>query len=341
MTGRPIRTSIPPAIIPQLGEALVLWAESPEEARTFLLRAGSDPHFPRIQKIFVAKRSPTVRGNRYIHGEYWPTSNDGAVDVYRTAVSAPRKIVELVQWCTADVMLSRGETPIVVLEDTTHIVRMNLFQRFPRLARASSLGVPSAVLQGTRGLDLSKRGDVWALHRYLAAFRALSLIHPNSPTLPIWYSPDEPRQELDAERELIAYVRLLIEERLGDAKRIVDTRLDQVEQLLDSGVNGAPVPDVPSIDHTSEKDVVVRVGARPDVKSWREKGSGQMDPYLGMIVAAKYLYCFDSAGNQVRRLRVDFTFLPPDFWFFKDGAAATALYKRLPMTFPDEVRFLG
>jgi hypothetical protein len=341
MTARVIQTQIPPAIIPQLSGALVLWAESPEEARTFLLRAGSDPHFPAIQKIFVAKRSPTVRGNRYIHGEYWPTSNDGAVDVYRSAVAAPRKIVELVQWCTGDVMLSRGETPIVVLEDTTHIVRMNLFQRFPRLARASSLGVPSAVFQGTRGLDLSKRGDVWALHRYLAAFRALSLIHPNSPTLPIWYSPNQPRQELDAERELIAYVRQLIEGHFDDAKQIVDTRLDQVTQLLDPGVNGAPVPDVPSIDHTSEKDVVVKIGAKPDVKSWREKGSGQMDPYLGMIVAAKYLYCFDAAGRQVRRLRVDFTYLPPDFWFFKDGAAATALYKRLPMTFPDEVRFLG
>jgi hypothetical protein len=197
------------------------------------------------------------------------------------------------------------------------------------------------MFQGTRGLDLSKRGDVWALHRYLAAFRALSVIHPAAPTLPIWYSPEQPRQELDAERELVAYLRLLIEGQFVDAKQLVDARLDQISQLLALGVGGAPVPDVPSIDHTSENDVVVKIGAKPDVKSWREKGSGQMDPYLGMIVAAKYLYCFDAAGKQARRLRVDFTNLPPDFWFFKDGVDATALYKRLPMRFPDEVRFLG
>src|SRR5207253_648504 len=96
-----------------------------------------------------------------------------------------------------------------------------------------------------------------------------------------------------------------------------------------------------SIDHTSEDDVVVRIGANPNVKSWREKGSGQMDPYVGMILAAKYMYCYDGHGTQIRNLRVDFTKLPPGFWFFKDGARATALYKRLPFEFANEVRFLG
>lgn len=332
---------IPEALEAGFDGSLVLWAESPEEARTFLQRTKADPDFPSIDKILVAKRSGTVRANRYIVGEYWPTSDDAAVDVYRSAVCAPEPIVDLVQWCTCDVMLSRGAKPVAVVEDTTHIVRMNLFQRFPRLARASSLGVPSAVLQGTRGLDMSKRGDVWALHRYLAAFRALSLVHPEAPTLPIWYLPDEPSQEVDAEKELVAYLRLLIDGDIEGAKEIVDSQLETIESTLEGGVDGEPVPDVPSIDHTSEDDVVVRIGAKPDVKSWREKGSGQMDPYLGMIVAAKYLHCFDASGNQVRNLRVDFTYLPPDFWFFKDGASANALYKKLPMVFPDEVRFLG
>jgi hypothetical protein len=66
-----------------------------------------------------------------------------------------------------------------------------------------------------------------------------------------------------------------------------------------------------------------------------------MDPYVGMILAAKYMHCYDRAGRKTRNLRVDFTHLPPGFWFFKDGDQATALYKRLPVEFPDKVRFLG
>lgn len=332
--------AIAQAITRDLSDALVLWAESPEEARAFLERCSIDRSFPPIQATFVAKRSGATRTNRYVTGHYWPTSDDEAVDVYRTAVAAPAAIVDLVQWCTCDVMLSWGRRPIVAIEDTTHIVRMNLYQRYARLARAASLGVPSAVLQGTRGLDLSKRGDQWALHRYLQAYLALAVVHPSAPTLPLWYLPDG-RGEEEAEWRLVAYVRALVEGRLRDAQSVVSQQLEDVAEILAGGVDGVPVRDVPSIDHTSEEDVVVRIGANPDVKSWREKGSGQMDPYVGMILAAKYMYCFDSTGRQVRRLRVEFSKLPADFWFFRDGAEAKALYKRLPIEFPDEVRFLG
>lgn len=325
---------------PSLSDALILWAESPEEARTFLFRIAADVAFPKIAKIFVAKRNGKVRSNSYTSGEYWPTSDDDAIDVYRESVGAPPRITELVQWCTCDVMLSWGDKPIVVIEDTTHIVRMNLFQRYARLARAASLGVPGAVLQGTQGLDLSKRGDVWALHRYLAAFQAMTRVHPVAPTLPLWYVPAS-GNELRVVDSLVAYVRLLIAGDFPGAKAIVDKQLADIDVLLAAGVQGERVRDVPSIDHTSESDVVVRIGANPNVKSWQEKGSGQMDPYVGMILAAKYLHCYDRYGRQVRRLRVDFTKLAPGFWFFREGAKATALYKRLPFEFADEVRFLG
>jgi hypothetical protein len=328
------------AVGPSLSDALILWAESPEEARSFLSRIASDVTFPKIAKIFVAKRSGKVRSNSYTNGEYWPTSDDDAVDVYREAVGAPPRITELVQWCTCDVMLSWGDKPIVVIEDTTHIVRINLFQRYARLARAASLGVSSAVLQSTRGLDLSKRGDVWGLHRYLAAFQAMTGVHPMAPTLPLWYVP-EAGNESRVVDHLVAYVKLLIAGDFPGAKTVVDKQHAKIDALLAAGVQGERVGDVPSIDYTSESDVVVRIGAKPDVQSWRTKGSGQMDAYVGMILAVKYLHCYDQHGEQVRRLRVDFTKLPPGFWFFQDGAKATALYKRLPFEFADEVRFLG
>jgi hypothetical protein len=65
-----------------------------------------------------------------------------------------------------------------------------------------------------------------------------------------------------------------------------------------------------------------------------------MDPYVGLIAAAKYIYCYNEKGQQVKDLVVEFTYLPKDFWFFRDRKT-TALYKRLPFEFADQVRFLG
>src|SRR6266566_3471670 len=122
--------------VPAGDTSLTLWAESPDEARGFLARAARvGLSFP-IEHILVAKRSPTVRHNRYIRGEYYPATVDDAVDVFNEVVIAPQSIIDLVDWCTCDIMFTYGANPIVVFEDTTHIVRMNLYQRIPRLARA-------------------------------------------------------------------------------------------------------------------------------------------------------------------------------------------------------------
>jgi hypothetical protein len=40
---------------------LTLWAESPEEARTFLARMRRAGHELKIKDVFVAKRSPKMR----------------------------------------------------------------------------------------------------------------------------------------------------------------------------------------------------------------------------------------------------------------------------------------
>lgn len=290
-------------------------------------------------RIFVAKSSGKQRGNRYISGLYRPTTNDSAVDVYDESVVAPGSIVDLVQWCTCDVMLSRGATPLAVLEDTTHIVRMNLYQRIPRLARAASLGVPSVSLQGTRGLDFAMRGDRWALYRFLQAFEGMGRLFTVCPPLPFYYLATG-SDELEAEGEALGHLLAIIN---GDHTRVAASQaatLADIRGIMADGVDGDIPPDIPSIDHAGP-EVIVKIGARPHVKSWRAKGSGQMDPYVGMIAAAKYIYCFDAAGSQVKPLVVEFTFLPEGFWFFKDAENATALYKRLPYEFADEVRFLG
>lgn len=90
-------------------DELILWAESPEEARNFLNRVASSDAQIHVAQIFVAKRSPKSRSNLYRGGEYYRTTNDSAVDVYEELVEAPQSIRGLVQWCTCDIMLSRGD----------------------------------------------------------------------------------------------------------------------------------------------------------------------------------------------------------------------------------------
>ena len=87
--------------------------------------------------------------------------------------------------------------------------------------------------------------------------------------------------------------------------------------------------------------MTVHIGAKPDVKSWKEKGSGQMDPYIGMIAAAKYIYCFDRSGRQNRKMKVRFTNLKPGFWWFKNREMSRSLYKNLAFEIADEVEFAG
>ena len=245
---------------------LTLWAESPEEARTFLARMRRSGHELQIRDVFVAKRSPRMRTNRYIDGryftapaEYFLTTGDDDIDVFNTTVPAPARIQDLVQWCTCDVMLSRGATPIVVVEDTTHIVRMNLYQRVPRLARAAMLGVPSVVLQGTVGLEFRLRGDRWALYRYLQAFSAIARIYPTAPCLPLWYLPSE-QDEREQEAILASHVQALVD---VDTQKIAADRteiLAKVQRVLSEGVDGEVPPDLPSIDYAGA-EVIVRIGA--------------------------------------------------------------------------------
>jgi hypothetical protein len=319
---------------------LILWAESPEEARTFLHRAVRQGFPFKIDQIYVAKRSAKNRSNTYVEGEYFITSNDDAVTVFNDVVVAPRAIIDLVQWCTCDIMISRGEQPLVVLEDTTHIVRMNVYQRVPRLYKAAILGIPAIALQGTRGLDFSKQGDCWGLHRYMRAFAAICEQYPASGVLPFFYVPDTTGDEERAEREAFDYLSSIVGGDQVRAEAIRQRTYAEVFDIASNGYLGYAAPAIPSIE-VSATTVIVNVGAKPEKKSWEEKGSGQMDPYIGMIAAAKYMYCFDHHGNQVKEMVVRFNFLPPDFWWFKGWEKSRSLYKTLAFQIADRVEFLG
>jgi hypothetical protein len=333
-----VSSSYPPAF-PSGNASLHLWAESPAEAANFYKKAIQAGYPLPINKVFVAKRTPNRGPNKYIQGLYFRTSGYPDFDVYQGYVQAPKAVIDLVNWCTCDIMVTRGETPVFVLEDTTHIVRMNLYQRIPRLARAAMLGVPSLMLQGTRGLNFRLRGDQWALYRYYQAFEAIARIYSKAPSLPVIYMPSINGDEDRANQLAFSCVKAWIEHDVVQADIHKADILNAVQDVLTKGVNGAAPPDINSIYHTGP-EVIVRIGAKPDKKSWNSKGSGQMDPYIGMIAAAKYIYCYDANGQQSKPLIVEFTYLPLGFKFFSNPSP-TALYKRLPFELADEVRFLG
>jgi len=327
--------------MPVKRENLTLWAESPEEARIFLARARRQglPHT--FSRIYVAKRSPKNRSNEYVDGQYFVTSNDDDVTVYEDIITAPASIVKLVQWCTCDVMISDGDLPIVVVEDTTHIVRMNVYQRIPRLYKAALQGVPALSIQGTRGLDFALRGDCWGLHRHMRAYAAISRLYPQTAVLPFYYIPgDETKGEDAVEADALRYICALIDGDDTTAGAIRAAVLREVNDIDEHGFRGHIARDIQSIEVSADK-VTVHIGAKPDKKSWKEKGSGQMDPYIGMIAAAKYIYCFDKSGKQNKEMVVRFTYVPPDFWWFRDWQTSKSLYKTLAFEIADRVEFLG
>ena len=66
-----------------------------------------------------------------------------------------------------------------------------------------------------------------------------------------------------------------------------------------------------------------------------------MDPYIGMIAAAKHIYCFDQQGQKTKEMVVEFTYLPKDFWWFRGWQTSRSLYKTLAFEIADRVEFNG
>jgi hypothetical protein len=199
-------------------------------------------------------------------------------------------------------------------------------------------GVPAIAIQGTRGLDFRLRGDRWGMHRFMRAYAAASNKYPEVGVLPFIYVPGE--DEARAETDAFAYINALVSGNTALAAQLRSAKIFEIDQIALHGYLGQVAPDIQSI-HVGPREVTVRIGALPDKKSWREKGSGQMDPYIGMIAAAKFIYCFDASGAQVKNLVVSFKFLPPDFFWFRNWETSKSLYKTLAFEIGDRVEFLG
>ena len=77
--------------------SMTLWAESPEEVRSFLERIYKTEDLPLFTKIYVAKHSPISRSNKYTAGEYYKITSDMHIEVYDECITAPQGIQDLAQ----------------------------------------------------------------------------------------------------------------------------------------------------------------------------------------------------------------------------------------------------
>ncbi len=308
---------------------VVLWAETAAEADLFLQRMERNGAAFEIDRAFVGKRSVKDRGNRYIGGTFYEydAESGGAVE---SGIIAPKAIVDLVQWCASDVMLSRGAEPLISIEDTTHIAGNNLFQRLPRVARSSFLGVPSVIFQGI-GPKLTGKSRTWALHRFLSAYLKVNLVG-SAPCLTVFYEGE--KEAAAREDELIRLAGFAVS---GDGQkfgRLSDRFLAKMK-TIHSEIQG-PVPPIRCIDVTDD-EVRVLIGVRPERKSWAQKGSGQMDTYVGLIFAARLLFALQDNGEKTKEVVAFFKNLPPDFWWFADSNHS--LYNTLPKEFADRYEY--
>ncbi len=312
---------------------ITVWAESSGEAEQFLKRIARSGLTFRIDEIYVAKTSGKSRANTYRGGQYhkYDIAQQACLD---DMVKAPQSVIDAVQWCSCDLMIAVDDVVRLCIEDTTHLQGNNLFQRIPRLAKASMLGIPSIIFQGTRNLNLSQRGMRWAMKRYLNALLVINDIYKTW-CIALLYHNDQ--EELSKEKRLIGICNEVV---MGSGA-LIPQEIQQVIQTMRNFAHaelGSATPPITCIQ-VGSNEVRVMIGVRPDRPSWTTKGSGQMDTYLGLICAAKLLYCYDANGKQVKELNVVFKYLPNGFWWFRDKNKS--LYNTVPKEIADNLIFNG
>jgi hypothetical protein len=304
-----------------------------DEIELFSRRASRCNFKYEIEKCFIAKTSGKSRNNTYLGGTYFYYDHETKTS-YEGKIIAPKLIIDLVQWCSPDIIIMAGNRHILSLEDTTHLVGNNLFQRFPRLGRTAMMGYLAINFQSVSSLDFKNKSGDWNLARYYMAYNAINRIYKGK-AFPITYFNNI--EMYRKEKELYN----LIEDLIANGKYLkndyVKKNISNMNEFIKLK-SANPAPELNSIEVLKDK-VIVHIGVKPDKPSWKTKGSGQMDTYLGMIYSAKIIYCYDTSGNQAKPLVVDFKYLPKDFFWFRD--CNNSLYCKLPKLFADEMRFNG
>ena len=344
---------------------ITLWCESEAEVHDFLILLENQQKFI-IEKVYIAKRSAGKRdvGHKYLAGQYYIYDIDNSATLDET-VSAPDFITSLVQHCSQDIIIASDSKPLLCIETTYHILTYNnVAQRIPRLIRCAQLGVPSIIFQK---VDYSFETEIiW----FVKTFHKASLIF-KTPCIPLIF--DE-KEFVDAKELLLKLINYSVEDEQANFSSTCATALKNTEGICNNydetrlilSKNNKPRNWL----KVSDNEVLVTLGVRDNCaltgksnygcqgsekqrrefrKSlkfrpkgtkgcvWLSKGTGGMDPYPGLIRMAEILLCYNSEGKRIRKLKVHFSCLPEDFWWFEKNP--NEIYYKLVREFAETLTY--
>lgn len=317
-----------------------LWAESVDEADEMLEIIENSQYTIEFEEIYVAKRHGRHRTNDYLAGRYYryhPGIGLRESDVSENV--APAEVIQAVQWTSMDIYITVEEQLVFSAEVTTQLEGNNLFQRLPRAAMACSTGSVVVTLQGSG----STPNEMMLQRLFTAHDRLHSSCHaiPEGvdeyrPSVVLFYTDEESRVE--ATDLYVSLIAACVNRQEGAISSILEQCISRMAPYIISH----PFPTYNDADSkagircfdVNEENVTINIKANPNVKSWRDKGTGNMDPYPGLIYAAALLHAYDGDGNKIRNVIANFERLPRGFWWLQETNGS--LYRILPSLFCDE-----
>lgn len=307
---------------------VTVWAESSAEIEDFIVLLKKEARF-NIKSVFVAKRGI---GNNYLAGTYFPYDLKLKACLAKEA-KAPKFIVDLVQWCSPDIIIADDKQAFLSIETTYHTLTYNnIAQRIPRQVRSSIKSVPNVIFQKieNRNIETTK---IW----FCKSFMSTDYIY-KIPSLAILFT----EKDFDNKRkQLVKLCNVMINGE--DSKEIVNQIKTDMEFF-------ASKYDPKSVLYTKKGDlrnwirdkkdkVIVIIGVKPEGTGWKTKGTGLMDPYPGLVKMSELLFCFNVNGKRTKKLWTYFKFLPRDFWWFEKFP--NELYYSIIKEFSNKVYYKG
>jgi len=265
-------------------------------------------------------------GNEYRAGKYYPYDLSTGMRNDKHTITVPDNVQDILQWGCPDVIIASGESPILSIETTSHKLRWNnVAQRVPRQLRAAKLGVPNVIFQR---VDSYESDDPW-INWFCEIFRKATKIHGTS-SLAIPYVESDREKKAKQLAGLCNYFATGYEEEtlceVQEEMEKYTTEYD--EETLLKGKSGDPRSFVDKSDH-----VTCTIGVKPDGSGWDTKGTGNLDPYPGLVKMIEILCCYEGKRKK-RKLVTHFSNLPEDFPWFRERSS---LYLDLIEEFSDEI----
>jgi hypothetical protein len=337
---------------------MILWAETEADADQFLDLIGNPKIF---NQIFCAKKGP---GSKYLGGKYFVYNLEKKF-LSKEIIDAPESIRELTQWCSPDIIISKDNKPLLVIELTFHtLVYNNVAQRIPRIAKSAEKRIPSIIFQKT---DYQ---DNILLSWFCRSLNNLGNIY-NTKALPIFFDDKDYDESV---LKLKNIVKEIFENKLPDFNSLINinqkfSKTYNKETLL----YGKKKKKRTWITNANNK-IIVNIGVRdncavkkinsnflpgcqgndedkkkfrkhlrnkpPEEKGcvWLSKGTGGMDPYPGLVKMSELLLCYNDDFIKTKKVEVHFSKLKKNFWWFKKNEDKE-IYLKLIHEFSDIITY--